>query len=82
MEPDVLVLDEPTSGMDAGGINDTLGILEELNNEGKTIIISTHETDLAASWADRIYILNKGKVFRSGSQSIFFQKKNSSQKPG
>ena len=66
MEPDVLVLDEPTSGMDAGGITDTLGILEELNNEGKTIIISTHDSDLAASWADRIYILNKGKVFRSG----------------
>ena len=76
MEPDVLVLDEPTSGMDAGGINDTLGILEELNNEGKTIIISTHETDLAASWADRIYILNKGKVFRSGiPKHIFSEEK-------
>jgi cobalt/nickel transport system ATP-binding protein len=66
MEPDVLVLDEPTSGMDAGGITDTLGILEELNNEGKTIIISTHDSDLAATWADHIYILNMGKVFRSG----------------
>lgn len=66
MEPDVLVLDEPTSGMDAGGITDTLGILEELNNEGKTIVISTHDSDIAASWADRIYILNKGKVFKSG----------------
>ena len=76
MEPDVLVLDEPTSGMDAGGINDTLGILDELNNEGKTIIISTHETDLAASWADRIYILNKGKVFRSGiPKHIFSEEK-------
>lgn len=66
MEPDVLVLDEPTSGLDAGGITDTLGILEELNNEGKTIIISTHDSEIAASWADRIYILNKGKVFKSG----------------
>ena len=66
MEPDVLVLDEPTSGMDAGGITDTLGLLEELNNEGKTIIISTHDSDLAASWGDHIYILNKGKVFRAG----------------
>jgi cobalt/nickel transport system ATP-binding protein len=66
MEPDVLVLDEPTSGMDAGGITDTLGILDELNNDGKTIIISTHDCDLAAGWADRIYILNRGKVVRSG----------------
>ncbi len=66
MEPDVLVLDEPTSGMDAAGITDTMEILDELNNEGKTIIISTHDSDLAASWADRVYILNKGKVFKSG----------------
>jgi cobalt/nickel transport system ATP-binding protein len=66
MEPDVLVLDEPTSGMDAGGITDTMGILDELNNDGKTIIMSTHDCDLAAGWADRIYVLNRGKVFRSG----------------
>lgn len=66
MEPDVLVLDEPTSGMDACGITGTTEILDELNDEGKTIIISTHDCDLAASWADRIYILNKGRVFKSG----------------
>lgn len=66
MEPDVLVLDEPTSGMDAGGVTGTLEILDELNHEGKTLIISTHDSDLAASWADRVYILNKGRVFKSG----------------
>lgn len=76
MEPEVLVLDEPTSGMDARGITDTLGILEELNNEGKTIIISTHDSDLAAIWADHIYILNKGKVFKSGNpRKIFSEEK-------
>ena len=72
MEPDVLVLDEPTSGMDAGGITDTMEILDELNDEGKTIIISTHDSDIAASWADRVYILNKGKVFRSGAPRHIF----------
>lgn len=72
MEPDVLVLDEPTSGMDAGGITDTMEILDELNDEGKTLIISTHDSDLAASWADRVYILNKGKVFRSGAPRHIF----------
>lgn len=72
MEPDVLVLDEPTSGMDAGGIADTMEILDELNDEGKTIIISTHDSDLAASWADRMYILNKGKVFKSGIPKHIF----------
>ncbi len=66
MEPDVLVLDEPTSGMDAAGITDIMEVLDELNDDGKTIIISTHDSDLAASWANRVYILNKGKVFKSG----------------
>ncbi len=72
MEPDVLVLDEPTSGMDADGITGTMEILDELNDEGKTIIISTHDSDIAASWADRMYILNKGKVFRSGTPRHIF----------
>lgn len=72
MGPDVLVLDEPASGMDASGITDTMEILDELNHEGKTIIISTHDSDLAASWADSIYILNKGKVFRSGPPGHIF----------
>jgi cobalt/nickel transport system ATP-binding protein len=72
MEPEVLVLDEPTSGMDASGITDTMEILDELNGEGKTIIISTHDSDLAASWADRVYILNKGKVFKSGTPKNIF----------
>ncbi len=72
MEPDVLVLDEPTSGLDAAGITDTVEILDELNHEGKTIILSTHDSDLAASWADRVYVLNKGKVFRSGSPKHIF----------
>ncbi|MCX9012842.1 MAG: ATP-binding cassette domain-containing protein [Candidatus Methanoperedens sp.] len=72
MEPDVLVLDEPTSGLDAAGVTDTMEILDELNGEGKTIIISTHDSDLAAAWADRVYILNKGKVIRSGHPRHIF----------
>lgn len=72
MDPEVLVLDEPTSGMDAGGVNDTLGLLEELNDYGKTIIISTHDSDIASSWADHIYILNNGKIFRSGKPKHIF----------
>jgi cobalt/nickel transport system ATP-binding protein len=72
MEPDVLVLDEPTSGLDASGVTDTMEILDELNDEGKTVIISTHDSELAANWADRVYILNKGKVFRSGTPRRIF----------
>lgn len=76
MEPDVMVLDEPTAGLDASGIAGTMELLDELNDEGKTIIISTHDSDLAASWADRVYILNKGKVFRSGEPKHIFSEEN------
>jgi cobalt/nickel transport system ATP-binding protein len=69
MEPDILVVDEPTGGLDSSGITGTMELLDELNHEGKTVIISTHDTDLAASWADRVYVLNKGKVFASGAPS-------------
>ncbi|MCZ7356047.1 MAG: ATP-binding cassette domain-containing protein [Candidatus Methanoperedens sp.] len=72
MEPDILVLDEPTSGLDMHGVMDTMELLDELNNEGKTIIISTHDSDLAASWSDRVYVLNRGKVFRSGAPRHIF----------
>lgn len=67
MEPDILVVDEPTGGLDSTGITGTMELLDEMNDEGKTVIISTHDTDLAASWADRVYVLNKGKVFASGA---------------
>lgn len=67
MEPDILVVDEPTGGLDSSGVTGTMELLDELNHDGKTVIISTHDTDLAASWADRVYVLNKGKVFASGA---------------
>ncbi len=72
MEPDVLVLDEPAAGLDASGVTNTMELLDELNGDGKTIIMSTHDSDIAASWADRIYILNKGRIFREGSPKIIF----------
>ena len=53
MDPDVLVLDEPTSGLDPSGSEDIMELLDELNHEGKTIIISTHDVELAYPWADR-----------------------------
>ena len=47
MDPDVLVFDEPTSGLDPSGSEDIMELLDELNHEGKTIIISTHDVELA-----------------------------------
>jgi cobalt/nickel transport system ATP-binding protein len=72
MKPEIMVLDEPTAGLDPQGCAEIIEILDELNAEGKTIIFSTHDVDLAAKWADSIYILHEGRMKRHGSPSQIF----------
>jgi cobalt/nickel transport system ATP-binding protein len=76
MEPDIIILDEPTSGLDPESATEIVEITEELAVAGKSIIISTHDVDLTLSWADEIYVLKAGTVYRSGtSREIFGDKK-------
>jgi cobalt/nickel transport system ATP-binding protein len=72
MEPQVLILDEPTSGLDPQNSNAVEGILNTLNKAGKTIIISTHDIDFAYSWADYIYVMNRGEVISHGTPAEVF----------
>ncbi|MBU4075426.1 MAG: ATP-binding cassette domain-containing protein [Euryarchaeota archaeon] len=72
MKPEIIVLDEPTAGLDPQGCAEIIEILDELNADGKTIIFSTHDVDLAAKWADRIYVLHEGKIKKHGSPSQIF----------
>lgn len=62
MNPDVLVFDEPTSALDPDSARSIMELLDELHHEGKTIIISTHDVELAYAWADRIILMNQGKI--------------------
>lgn len=72
MAPQILVFDEPTSGLDHSGVEDLMGIIEKLNSEGKTILISTHDMELVSTWADRIYVMNNGAIQKCGTpQEIF-----------
>ena len=66
MEPEVLVFDEPTSSLDPAGAADLMELLDELNAQGTTIIISTHDVELAYLWADQIILMNKGTVIHAG----------------
>ncbi len=61
-DPDVILADEPTGNLDSktGGI--IMDFLEKLNNEGKTIIMVTHDPDLAKKYADVVYWLLDGKL--------------------
>ncbi len=72
MDPEILVLDEPTSMLDPAGSESIMDLLDELNNQGKTIIISTHDVELAYQWADRIIMMDNGSIISDGSPDIAF----------
>jgi cobalt/nickel transport system ATP-binding protein len=72
MDPDVLVFDEPTSGLDPSGSEDLMELLDELNHDGKTIVISTHDVELAYPWADRAILLTDGQIIREDVPDVAF----------
>jgi cobalt/nickel transport system ATP-binding protein len=72
MSPEVLVFDEPTSSLDPAGASDLMELLDELNAGGTTVIISTHDVELAYHWADEIILMNRGTILRTGSPEEIF----------
>ncbi|MFA4824709.1 MAG: ATP-binding cassette domain-containing protein [Methanoregula sp.] len=75
MEPEVLVLDEPTAGLDPQGVHDLIGFINSLSKQyGMTVVFSTHDVSLVAEVADYIYVMNKGKFVAEGNvEQIFMQ---------
>jgi cobalt/nickel transport system ATP-binding protein len=72
MEPQVIILDEPTSNLDPASSEEIMEMLDELNYGGKTLIISTHDVDLAYRWADEVILMKEGRVVRRGTaQEVF-----------
>ncbi|OPY52738.1 MAG: putative ABC transporter ATP-binding protein [Methanosaeta sp. PtaU1.Bin112] len=72
MEPEVMILDEPTSNLDPASSEEIMEMLDELNSGGKTLIISTHDVDLAYRWADEVILMKEGSVARRGTgQEVF-----------
>ncbi|MDI9633410.1 MAG: ATP-binding cassette domain-containing protein [Methanolinea sp.] len=72
MDPDVLVLDEPTTGLDPSGSEDIMELLDELHHQGKTVIISTHDIELAYPWAERAILLTKGRILQEDVPEVAF----------
>lgn len=73
MQSDVIVLDEPTSGLDHLHARHLLNLLNSVSAQGKTIIFSTHDADLAFELADVGYILKGGRIVRQGDITGLFQ---------
>ena len=66
MRPEVLIIDEPLSGLDPSGAEHFLGVLHELHSKGTTILIATHDMSLAYQWADEVSIMNGGHMVAQG----------------
>lgn len=73
MNPKIIIFDEPTSGLDPLHAAEIIALLDELHQQGKTIIISTHDMNLAYQWANRIVVLNNGRVLGDGPASDIFK---------
>ena len=67
MEPEVLVMDEPTAGLDYAGSLNLYEILERLHQAGKTLVISTHDMDWVMEWADLVVAMLDGQVAACGT---------------
>ena len=73
-EPEVLVLDEPTTGLDAKEQIAMMDLLTTLNRAGHTIIIITHSVQVAAAYARRVILLESGKIIGDGTAREIFSK--------
>jgi cobalt/nickel transport system ATP-binding protein len=73
MQLSLIILDEPTAGLDPQGVSDILHLLEDIQNDlGITVVISTHDIDLVPLYCDNVIMLDKGAVIFSGTPEELF----------
>ena len=72
IEPNVLVLDEPTAGLDPVGQEEIMNLIVKMNKEGKTIILVTHDMDLVLKYSNRAIVLKDGKIAFDGTPLELF----------
>ena len=73
INPDILILDEPTVGLDPKGKDELMNLLVHMHNEThKTIIMISHDMDIVASYAKRILVMDQGKLIYDGDKKGLF----------
>ncbi len=71
--PEMLLLDEPTSGLDVITKRDVINTISQMKKDGKSILLMTHQMDVAEKLADRIVIINKGQIIIEGTPKSLSQ---------
>ena len=70
IEPEVILMDEPTSALDPKSRAEIIGLIKSFKDDGKTIVLVTHDINLACL-ADRCYVLNKKVLFEGNVKDLF-----------
>ena len=76
IEPDILVLDEPTAGLDPKGVNEIMSLVSQMHRDGKTIILVTHDMDIVLKYCQKVFVLNKGQLAFEGNPNQLFALNN------
>lgn len=71
-KPEILILDEPTAGLDNQATNDLLKLVERVNQQGTTIIMVTHQMEQVAEYASRVIVMNEGKIIANTTPKALF----------
>lgn len=72
IDPDILVLDEPTAGLDDKGAKDIMSLVEQMHKNGKTIIMVTHDMSLVMKYCDIVFVLKDGQLAYQGPTNQLF----------
>ena len=72
INPDILVFDEPTVGFDPASAKELMNLIRDLHGNGKIIIVITHDMDLVNEYAQKVFMLEKGKLVFEGTPSELF----------
>ncbi|MCQ6274255.1 ATP-binding cassette domain-containing protein [Bacillus sp. V3B] len=73
MNPTLMVLDEPTAGLDPYYAKKMMQLLDDVHSQERSILLSTHDVNLAYEWADEVIILNEGRIVCQGDPFHAFQ---------
>jgi len=76
MQPSIILFDEPTSALDPELVNEVLKVIEELAQEGLTMIIVTHEMRFAFKVSDRVVFMENGHVVLNDTPEVLLQSEN------
>lgn len=73
MQPEILVLDEPTAGLDPRGRREMMALFARLHAEGQTVVLVTHQMDDVADFADKVLVMDGGKMVADTTPRALFQ---------